>query len=508
MSMKSGSRVTHTLLRVASPMLLTLVCAGVASAQLPAPIMPIAAPCTPPTTRIYRIAPGGAPGATTFPWIEASGTTSWSAAGLAPACSGSGVSWTCVNMGVTLPTATAALTPAFTGTASTSANTQKLNVTAGACTADFTFTTIGAADGWGDPHLTTVDGVHYDFQSAGEFTALKEEGFEVQTRQSPVPTATVPITNPYTDITHCVAIYTAAAAKLGTSKVTVQPSPGAQPDPNNMQVRVNGKVVELGATPYVLHAGGDEKGAFEGTITKHPDGMYEITDARGTQVVVTSAFWNARQVWYLNVNVYGTSAHQGTMGRLAERSWLPALPDGTSLGPKPASESDRYQALYEKFADAWRVTDQTSLFDYQDYGPGTNTATYTRDEWPRNHPQTCAIEGQTSAPAATEAVAQQACANVVGATRKADCVFDVMVTGNVGFGKSAEVAQRFAPIPPGWYSPVPVKVEPPKPCPECPKVPPPGPDGQPWWCCGLLVVLGILQLLLLIYLVRRALQKP
>ena len=150
--------------------------------------------------------------------------------------------------------------------------------------------------------------------------------------------------------------------------------------------------------------------------------------------------------------------------KLAARSWLPALPDGSSLGAKPASANDRYQALYEKFADAWRVTDQTSLFDYE---PGTNTATFTRDEWPRNNPQSCAIEGDTSAPSATEEVAQAACANVVDASRRADCVFDVMVTGNAGFGKSYEVMQRFSPLPPGWYSPASLtkrKVCTPKPC--------------------------------------------
>ena len=78
-----------------------------------------------------------------------------------------------------------------------------------------------------------MDGVHYDFQSAGEFTALGEDGFVVQTRQSPVPTATVPITNAYTGIAHCVAIYTAVAAKLGTSRVTVQPSPGRGARPSS-----------------------------------------------------------------------------------------------------------------------------------------------------------------------------------------------------------------------------------------------------------------------------------
>jgi hypothetical protein len=359
--------------------------------------------------------------------------------------------------------------------------------------------------GWGDPHLTTVDGVKYDFQSAGEFTALREDQLEIQTRQSPVPTATVPITNAYTGITHCVAIYTAVAARLGSSRVTVQPSPGAEPDPKSMQVRVNGQVVQLGDVPLVLHAGGSEKGAIEGTITKHPDGMYEITDARGTQLVVTSAYWEARKVWYLNLNVYGTSAHQGTMGRLAKRSWLPALPDGSSLGAKPASESDRYQALYEKFADAWRVTDKTSLFDYE---AGTNTATFTRDEWPRNHPESCAIEGQTSAQAATEEVAQQACANVVDATRRADCVFDVMVTGNAGFGKSYEVMQSFAPLPPGWYSPVPIKERPCEDCKKCDDCTQPPPSKEPWWCCWPLVLLGLVQLVLLVYLVLRARRRP
>ena len=35
----------------------------------------------------------------------------------------------------------------------------------------------------GDPHMTTVDGVHYDFQSAGEFTVLRDGGgMEFQTR--------------------------------------------------------------------------------------------------------------------------------------------------------------------------------------------------------------------------------------------------------------------------------------------------------------------------------------
>lgn len=503
MSMKSESRIFNTLRRVAPALLLTLAYAGVAQAGQPAPIMPIASPCTPPTYRTYLLPSGTvktvAGGATdpSFPFIKSSAPTStWT---LSPASTGGcDPGPVCIGLSVSRLSGLANRTEYFSGTVTTGAQT--LDVTAGACTADFTFKEDAGGSGWGDPHLTTVDGVKYDFQSAGEFTALREKGFVVQTRQTPVPTATVPITNAYTGITHCVAIYTAVAAKLGTSRVTVEPSAAGEANLSTMLVRVNGKVVELGDAPYVLHSGGDKKDAIDGTITKHPDGLFEITDAFGTQLVVNSAFWDAHKVWYLNVSVYGTSAHEGTMGRLAAGSWLPALPDGSSLGAKPASETDRYKALYEKFADAWRVTDATSLFDYE---AGTNTATFTRKEWPRNHPESCAIEGQKSAEAATEEVAQQACAHVVNATRKADCVFDVMVTGNTGFGKSYEVAQGFSPLPPGWFSPVPVpepKCDDGPKCKDCPL------PQQPWWCCTTVIVIGIIVSVLLIVLLLR--KKP
>ncbi len=491
MSMKSESRIFNTLRRVAPALLLTLAYAGVAQAQ---PVMPTTSGCTPPLNRTFRITAGTSPGAGSY--IKSTGLTTWSA-------TAGGVA---LGLSLNLPSGSANRTGDFTGTATS--GTENVDVTAGACTATFTFTTVNpGAGGWGDPHLTTVDGVKYDFQSAGEFTALRENGFVVQTRQSPVPTATVPITNPYTGITHCVAIYTAVAAKLGSSRVTVEPSwDQAAANSSSMQVRVNGKVVQIGDTPYVLRAASDnasdKKGngnGIDGIITKRPDGVFELTDARGTQLVVTTAYWDQNKVWYLNVNIYGTSAHEGTMGSLAPRSWLPALPDGTSVGTKPESEADRYKVLYEKFADAWRVTDATSLFDYE---PGTNTATFTRKEWPRNHPQSCGIEGLTAAQTATEEVAQQACAKVVDATRRADCLFDVMITGNAGFGKGYEVTQRFSPIPPGWFSPLPL------PEPKCPDCEQPKPCEHPWWCCWTGIAIGLLLLAVLVLLVLRSKKKP
>jgi hypothetical protein len=66
------------------------------------------------------------------------------------------------------------------------------------------------------------------------------------------------------------------------------------------------------------------------------------------------------------------------MGRTTS-GWLPALPNGTSLGPRPASLHNRYVDLNKTFADAWRVTDVSSLFSY---AAGTSTATYSLPSWP------------------------------------------------------------------------------------------------------------------------------
>src|SRR5215475_2584207 len=315
------------------------------------------------------------------------------------------------------------------------------------CSRTYNFNTMSTSGGWGDPHITTVDGVHYDFQSAGEFTALRGKGLEIQTRQTPIATTFLPGANPYTGLRTCVALYSAVAARVGKYRVTYEPNISGVPDPSGLQLRVDGKLTQLGSAGINLGS--------DGRIVKSPagQGSIEIDYSEGTQLVVTPAYWADQQKWYLNVTVSGTTATEGIFGQLARGevvilargevpSWLPALPDGTSLGPKPESTHERYLQLYGRFADAWRVTDRTSLFDY---GPGTSTATFTLAGWPRENPESCAIPRQPSAKPVSVTVAQRACQGIVDTNMKADCVFDVSVTGHTGFARTYLLTQQLQP---------------------------------------------------------------
>ena len=124
------------------------------------------------------------------------------------------------------------------------------------------------------------------------------------------------------------------------------------------------------------------------------------------------------------------------MGVRAAGSWLPALPDGTSLGARPTTVPGRYDALYKEFADAWRVTDATSLFDY---APGRSTKDYTLAGWP---PQKlpCAAPNSPVAEEIGPGRAATLCLAAIGQNQReaelANCTADVAVTGEPGFAKT------------------------------------------------------------------------
>jgi hypothetical protein len=296
----------------------------------------------------------------------------------------------------------------------------------------------------GDPHITTINGVHYDFQGAGEFISLRDpDGLEIQTRQAPIATTFNPGPDAHDGLATCVSLNTAVAARVGKHRITYEPNLSGVPDPSGLQLRVDGLLTTLGPAGHDLGDGGRV------VQTAAPGGL-QIDFPDQSALMVTPGWWVDQSKWYLNVDLSrapatdGTGAETGTFltggiaGPIPPGSWLPALPNGTSMGAMPGPLHDRYVDLYQKFADAWRVTDKNSLFDY---APGTSTETFTMRNWPLEKPPCILPETKPVSPA-SRLVAEEACRPVRGENTHNNCVFDVMVTGNPGFARTYVAGQR------------------------------------------------------------------
>lgn len=284
----------------------------------------------------------------------------------------------------------------------------------------------------GDPHIRTVDGVRYDFQSAGEFVALREgNGLEIQTRQTPISTSHT-ITNGHTGLASCVSLNTAVAAHVGGHRVSYQPNLSGVPDPSGMQLRIDGVLTTLDAQGINLGSGGRVSKAPAGT-----GAAFEFPD--GTSLIATAIWSSSRNMWYINIGVHGTPATEGLMGAVKD-GWLPALPDGTSLGSKPGQNDmhQRYVDLNQTFANAWRVTHASSLFDY---APGTSTATFTNTNWPPEN-GACVVPASPPTKPLPPRTAKRVCRKITDKGRNDNCEFDVEVMGDRGFAKAYLLGQK------------------------------------------------------------------
>jgi len=304
----------------------------------------------------------------------------------------------------------------------------------------------------GDPHIKTIDGVNYDFQSAGEFVLLRDETLEIQARQSPVATESPLPPNPHTGLSSCVSLNTAIAVRIGPHRITYQPNLNGRPDPSGLQLRIDGRLTTMDEREIRLASGGR-------IIRTTAPGGIQIESPGGTLIAITPAWWSYYQLWYMNLDVQHARATEGVMGAIAPSNWLPALPEGKNLGPRPAGLHERYIDLYETFTDAWRVSDATTLFDY---APGTSTRTFTFEKWPEENPRSCPLPAGTTVtkpPLETIAleVAQEHCRGLVVEDRIANCLQDVMVTGEPEFAKTylltEQIERNTVPTSPVLVSP-------------------------------------------------------
>ncbi len=208
--------------------------------------------------------------------------------------------------------------------------------------------------GMGDTHLTTFDGLHYDFQGAGEFVLAKStapgDSFQIQIRLQPW----------YNSAT--VSVMTEIGASVGTHRVTF--------DANRINaVWVDGQAVSLSANaPYELGAG---------TLDQLSSTSWQILWDSGEAATITKVDG------YLNISTsLPANAQSGSVqGLLGNFNGNPAndlaLPNGTVL-PQPLS----FAQLYTQFADAWRISQSSSLLDY---GAGQSTGTFTDLSFPADN---------------------------------------------------------------------------------------------------------------------------
>ena len=203
-----------------------------------------------------------------------------------------------------------------------------------------------------DAHLVEPDGTILDFNPEGEFvfatSTQSGDSFDVQVRLQPL------------DNSQSASIVTQVAAQLGTDRVTF----GLD---RSGLVMVNGSAVNLTLNAPDLLSGGE--------LTQVDSQTYKIVWNTGEVLTVTNSGT------FLSVSVSGgPNATPGTIVGLATLSAATTagndltLPDGTVLsGPITTAE-------LAQFANAWRVPQSFSLFDY---APGQSTATFTDTTFPQ-----------------------------------------------------------------------------------------------------------------------------
>ncbi|HYI14114.1 MAG TPA: DUF1326 domain-containing protein [Thermomicrobiales bacterium] len=296
---------------------------------------------------------------------------------------------------------------------------------------------IGGADAAsdvGDPHIRTVTGRWYDFHAAGEFTLLRDrEGMEVQVRQAPVETP-LTLTDANSGLTTCATVNTAAAARVGSHRIAFQPFR----EPGRLQFLLDGKPAQ------VPEQGIDLEGHRVTTFDAAGEVGLRVDYAHGPVLTVTPCYWPRYDLRYVDVSVSNTNADEGVMGKIHGGTWLPSLPSGATVGPIPESLHERYVTLYQTFADAWRVADLTSMFEYL---PWTSTATFTDRDWPHED-AVCTLKSEFLKPeivnlrSISSDDAERICEGVTELDLHEKCVIDVAATGDASFATGYLLAQE------------------------------------------------------------------
>jgi RHS repeat-associated protein len=244
---------------------------------------------------------------------------------------------------------------------------------------------------YGDTHLTTLDGTHYNFQGAGEFTLVKSttDDFEIQVRQQPWNGSTT------------VTVATAVSLELGGQRIGIYLN-----DPNPL--KINGTAVNL--SDGGIYAVGTD-------IITRTGNSYNILSANNDLIQVSL------DGSYMGIGLALAANRQGkVVGLLGNDNGTTsddfALRNGTVLGSSISN-----QELYGDYANSWRITQATSLFDY---ATGQNTNTFTDLNFPPTVTTLNTLDPQAVATA--KQIAQNA--GITDPTLLQDATYDLASTNN------------------------------------------------------------------------------
>jgi hypothetical protein len=299
---------------------------------------------------------------------------------------------------------------------SSSSQTTDYDVFAALLEHSFCSRTFGRS--YGDPHLKSYDRATYSFQTVGEFVLSKNTNglFEVQTRQRAQD--------------ENFSLNAAVAMNIAGDRLCFY----AADKPDDIQqtpLRLNGQPIQLQGRSYYLPHGG---------VIRLDGRNYTIAWPTGETTVIDVRSSGARGFVNVTVGIFACDRNQyeGLLGNnngfseddFNSRTNMPRPNNIAALSIASAYAFDtrdaaqintfaeqEFQAyLAKNFAEDWRVTDLTTLFDYR---PGTTTAFFTDRSFPRIHMNISQMNAQS------REQARQRCAQMgVPADEMGGCIFD------------------------------------------------------------------------------------
>ena len=255
----------------------------------------------------------------------------------------------------------------------------------------------------GDPHITTFDGLAYDFQAVGEFVLIESREADDRSPSRPLQ----------------IHIRTAAVGADNCPEVSYNTGVAAQIGPHRVAIYPNGESagsVIIDGEPATVAVGYDTPIEAD-RLVRLSESTYRLVWETGEilEVDVESRSLDMR----MSVPESRAAQVRGLWGNAdGDRSDDLRTREGTDL-----EQPIDWETMYGQYTDSWRVTQEESLLDY---GDGETTADYTDASAPGAVTRPDEIDEQA------RMSARQTCADagVEHPSIMRDCIVDVHCTGD------------------------------------------------------------------------------